>query len=417
MSFLLQPFYDIKEIWKDSTPLFQKSFFYFLGTFFLILGTYPMIRTTTTSIYMNFYGGAKTPTVWFYSIVVLSITIFIYNKLYKIFKIQTLFLMTSLLSMIFFVVGTLLVSRLNWLSYLLFIWKEVYIVLLINLALGYLNESINVAFAKLFYGLVGAVGSIGGILGGVLVHYLTYSFSTEQILIMSSGPLLLGVMSFWSVRFPEVKKSTDDSKVKLSPLKSIRNVKKYVGLFVILLVLTQVVISLANFKFNILFDQLVPDKGDKTRFLSTLYSLVNGFALVIQIMVIPYLFKFVSIRKIHLLIPLFYLSIITVGFFLFGTLFSVAAVFTMLKGSDYSIFNAAKELLFFPLEKIQKTGAKYLVDMVAYRGAKGLISFILIYVQSDKFITVGLFSALFCWIILLIPLLRERQNLLNKKDV
>lgn len=417
MNFLLQPFYEIKEIWKSSTPLFQKSFFYFLSTFFLILGTYPMIRTTTTSIYMNFYGGAKTPTVWFYSIVALSITIFIYNKLYKHFKIQTLFLFTSLISIAFFILGTLLVERFHWLSFLLFIWKEVYIVLLINLALGYLNESIDVSFAKLFYGFVGAVGSVGGILGGMLVHYLTYSFTTEQILIMSSGPLFLGILAFWNVRFPVIERQSESKQVKSSPLKSISSVKKYVGLFVLLIVLTQVVISLANFKFNILFDQLVPDKGDKTRFLSTLYSLVNVFALVVQIFIIPYLFKFVSIRKIHLIIPLFFLSVITVGFFLFGTLFSVAAVFTMLKGSDYSIFNAAKELLYFPLEKIQKTGAKYLVDMIAYRGAKGLISFVLIFIQSDLFITIGLFSSLFCWIILLIPLLHERKRILDRKDV
>jgi len=418
MNLLLGAFFEIRTLWGECSGAFKKSFYYFLATFFIILATYPMIRTTTISIFMNHHGGGKTPLVWFYSVVVLSVTIFIYNILYQRFKIQTLFLLTSILSICFFSVGTQLVTSFPWIAYLLFIWKEVYIVLLIHLALGYLNESIDISFAKLFYGLVGAVGSIGGILGGLLVHKLTYSFSTEQILLFSALPLAVGIFSFWNVRFLKVEsKVIKESRSKLSPLESIRDIKKYIFLFVLLLALTQIVLSLANFKFNLLFDQLVPNKEDKTRFLSTLYSLVNAFSLIVQIFIIPYLFRFVSIGKTHLLIPLFYTIIIIIGFFLFGTLFSVGTVFMMLKGSDYSLFNAAKELLYFPLKNIQKTGAKYIVDMVAYRGAKGLISFVLIFLQSETFITVSLFLSLGCWMMLLIPLLRERQKILDKKEV
>ncbi len=417
MNFLLRPFYEIKDAWKICSPDFQRSFYYIMATFFTVLATYPMVRTTSISIYMNYFGGKSTPLVWFYSIVVLSITIFIYNKLYQRFRVQTLFFFTSIFSVFIFTTGTLLVPSFHWMAFILFIWKEVYIVLLIHLVLGYLNESIKIDFAKLFYGLVGAVGSIGGILGGSLVHFLTYSYSTEHILLFSAIPLAIGAVLFLQVEFSKPSEEHESVELKVSPFASIESVKKYVFYFILLLALTQIVISLANFKFNLLFDQLVPDKEEKTRFLSTLYSMVNMFSLLVQILIIPYVFRFLSIKRIHLLIPIFYCIIIIVGFFTFGTLFSVAAVFMSLKGSDYSIFNAAKELLYFPLEKLQKTGTKYIVDMVAYRGAKGLISFVLIFFQSEMFITISLFVSLFCWILLLIPLLNERQKILNKKEV
>lgn len=407
---------ELQFVWSGLSDEFKKSFYFILATFFIVLATYPMLRTTTESLYITTYGGKATPVVWFYSVVVLSITIFIYNKLYQLFHVRYLYLFTTLISLLVFSFGPLLAPQMKWLVYILYIWKEVYIVLLIHLILGHFNENIDVSFAKLFYGLVGAIGSIGGILGGVFVHYLTFHITTEQIILWSNIPMLLGAALFWNALFLTEKEpdQSTEKKTKKAPLKELQGVGFYVLLLVSLLALTQIVINFANFKLNILFDQFVPNKEEKTRFLSALYSFVNVFSLTVQIFLIPFLFKIFSIRKIHLFIPIFYTISIFTGFFLIGNLMAVATVFVSLKGSDYSLFNAAKELLYFPLKKEQKTGAKYIVDMVAYRGAKGLISFVLIFFQSELFITIGLFASLLTWILLLIPLLTERGRLLNE---
>ncbi len=404
------------DTWSEQDYKFKKNFILILVSFFLVLAIYPMLRPTTASLYMSSYGGKSTPAVWLYSVVVLSITIFIYNHLYKRFDVRYLFGVTTILSIAIFTVGTLLFPYAKWLAFVLFIWKEVYIVLQIHLILSFFNEVIDVSLAKLFYGLVGAIGSIGGILGGLLVHSLTYSISTEQIILFSAIPLLLSavVFSLIAVDGASSRIKQNSREVKSSPLQAIREVKHYVLFLVILLALTQVVISLANFKLNIILDQLVPNKDEKTRFLSMLYSWVNVVSLLIQIFVLPYLLTLVSIRKIHLFIPMLYGVAILLGFYLISSLIAVASVFIVLKGSDYSLFNAAKELLYFPLKREQKTGAKYIVDMVAYRGAKGVISFILIFIQSERFITIGLFLSLAAWIGLLIPLLREREQLLSR---
>jgi AAA family ATP:ADP antiporter len=99
-----------------------------------------------------------------------------------------------------------------------------------------------------------------------------------------------------------------------------------------------------------------------------------------------------------------------------GTLFAVSVVFVGLKGNDYSLFNAAKELLYFPLKKMQKTGAKYIVDMVAYRGAKGIISFALIFWQSDLFINSTLLISFLCWFITLYFLFVEKGKLEDRRE-
>ena len=52
----------------------------------------------------------------------------------------------------------------KWASYLFFVWKEIYIVLLIHLILAFCNVNFNLEQMKRLSGPIGAVGSVGGIL-------------------------------------------------------------------------------------------------------------------------------------------------------------------------------------------------------------------------------------------------------------
>ena len=45
--------------------------------------------------------------------------------------------------------------------------------------------------------------------------------------------------------------------------------------------------NLANFKFNILFEQAVTTQIDKTSYLGKLYSLINLVSFIVQIILIP----------------------------------------------------------------------------------------------------------------------------------
>ena len=145
-----------------------------------------------------------------------------------------------------------------------------------------------------------------------------------------------------------------------------------------------------------------------------MYATVNGVTLFVQIFIIPILFKFVRNSRIHFGIPLVYLVTAFIGFFLYGTfLMPLAAVFVIFKGLDYSIFSAAKEILYFPLTAIQRYGAKYIVDIVSYRAAKGFISFILILFYNDTFINVFLVVSMILWIVVLIPLFKEKEKVLQ----
>ncbi|MBT7610416.1 MAG: hypothetical protein HN576_11715 [Bacteriovoracaceae bacterium] len=386
---------------------------------FILLFTYPIIRSTVTSIFLTGFGAEKTPLVWLYSIIGLSISITLYSKFQIQLSIQKLFQITVLLSFLFFIFSIYaLENGLNWWAYPLFIWKEIYIVLLIHLTLGFINTILVESEAKILFGPLGAISSVGGIIGGLLTTKLTYSYSSLTILIIGSSILLISglVFNFTSRKFCLSHNKDLSKKSKVSPLSSIRYIKKFVFLLALIVLLSQFVINLANFKFNLIFNSLVPDKLEKTRRLGTIYAYINIVSLCTQIFIIPMAFQFFKLKTVHNFIPVFY-SIIALGGLILGgnILAPVAGAFILFKGLDYSLFSAAKELLYFPLAAEQKYGAKYIVDMIIYRFGKGLISLLLIFFQSSIFVNSLLAISLCAWIICLQQFHKESANIQSQK--
>jgi ATP:ADP antiporter, AAA family len=375
---------------------------------FLLLFSYPLIRSTTTAVFLDAYGAEKSPHAWLLSILILALGISIYNFFQQKLKINRLYLITVLFSTVCFTVLNFAFSNgQTWAAYFLYVWKEVYIVLLVHMSLGFLNASINLSLAKIIYGPLGAVGSLGGVLGGLLTSSLTKSYSIEAIFYLGLLFVFLSGLLFF---FLSGNKGFLSEKNNQRPLQSLTKIKKYVVLIAAIVMLSQFCINLMNFKFNLLFTELFTDPLSKTNFLGKLYSAINGLSLVVQLLVIPIAFKFFKLLTVHRSMPLLYLLGLVFSFFLGTGILPVAGCFLFMKGLDYSLFAAAKELLYFPLEKGQKYGAKYLVDMITYRFSKGLISFFLIFMQAPQVINFLLMTFLLLWFILLIPLFKAYRE-------
>jgi len=194
-------------------------------------------------------------------------------------------------------------------------------------------------------------------------------------------------------------------------LGAIRGVSKYIFWIAVLVSLSQFSVGLAHFKFNLLLEQLVPNTINKTYYLGLLFSSINLFTLVVQFIVTPIAFKLFQNRTIHLALPAILIILAWGGFIVGGgLLLPVAITFITFKGVDYSIFASAKEILYFPLNKAQRYGAKYVVDMIIYRVAKGIIYFVLIFFQSPPVINLLLFCSLLLWPIAVLMLFNAKPQ-------
>lgn len=374
---------------------------------FAILFSYPFIRSTSEAMFIDYYGAKSTPVVWIFSVIVLSITVFIFNLLQKRRNVFFLYASVCILTTVSFVSCNLLyMNGFKAIVFPYFIWKEVYIILLVHLSIGFLNSKVKKEVARLTYGPLGALGSLGGFLGGIgvakLIPFINKGYSPGNGLVYAG---LIGTLIIFSTVFLFHSEKTfliSDTE-KESPLKSLQSKYDYVFLIGAIVLLSQFTINLANFKFNLGVEQYIQGAEEKGEFLASTYSKVNLLSFIFQIFLIPIILKLFHERKVHLSIPLIF-----GGAYLFTQLSSgfipIAFLFIIYKGIDYSLFSTAKEMLYFPLDSIQRYGAKYVVDMIVYRFSKMLISVILIYYTSDKFIDISLSICLFVWVLLVIAL-------------
>ncbi len=382
---------------------------------FGLLLTYPLIRSTTDALFLEHFKAKNSPQVWLLSSLVLIGAITCLSHLQKKVKIQKLFLGLSLIASALFVLGSLLYqSGQKEVLFGLYALKETYIVMLVHITLAHLNNVVNVEQAKLLYGPLGAFGSLGGIIGASLVSPLVKSFGVDAVFLYAPLSLIaIGAVFFLTKSASGEKEIITQQKP--SPLASVRSVWKYVFWISILISLTQFAINMGQFLFNLHFEKLFNDADSKAQALGQVYLSINILSLFVQIVVTPIVLKRFKSAYIHTFIPVLYLMVTYLGFGLSVSSFVlVAGAFVVMKGVDYSLFSAAKEILYFPLDAEQKYGGKYIVDMVAYRFSKGLVSTFLIFFQGIFLVQVLLMLILVLWALTLIPLLKERHQLLAR---
>lgn len=397
----------------------KRNTFFILLTYFLVLFSYPLVRSSTGTLFYEAYTAGEYALASFIGVVVLMAMIFINNKLQPILGVQKVFLLTGLVTLIAFIASYFAFTQgFKPAAFALFAIKESYIVLLVHLCLAFANTYYSIDLFKKIIGPIGAIGSVGGILGGQLTAYLATQegFGTEFIFWVSLILILFTVVSFYPTK--RLRTKSVETKKEKTPLEAISGVGKYVFLIASIVMLSQFVIFIADLQFNMIFVKTVIEKDARTAYLGNFYSIINTFSLVLQFIVLPILLTKFKTRHIFMFVPILYLILVFGGLGLgAGQIFVIGGVFIMMKGTDYSIFAIAKEVMYHPLLSIQKYGAKYITDMFIYRFAKALIAFIMAQalvksLTSNMMFLSGLqFVFLTLWILLVFGLFKEQKKL------
>lgn len=374
----------------------KESLGFFLLSYFFSLFNYPLVRASTTSTFLEVFGAKSSPLAWLWTVIFLSLAVSFSNWMQARLSVQKVFFIISFFSSLLFLFTEQL-SGFSFLGYFPFIWKDIYIVLQVHLLLAFINQALNKELFKKLVGPIGAIGSLGGVLGGLLTSYLSSTGPLGNVIVASSFFVLLPGLAF--LKTQNVISEKKESK-RISPIKSFTpEVRKYVFYIASVVILTQFVINIADFQFNLSFEKNVLGKELRSEYLGHLYSLTNFLTLILQFFFVPLILSKVKEKSFHYFIPTSYfiglLLLITLG----SSFWGIAGFYIYIKASDYSFFSSAKELLYQPLTSAQKYGAKYVTDMLAYRYSKALIALILIYVQSLFMINTLMVIFLILWVL------------------
>lgn len=349
----------------------------FLGA--VIMFGFAIARPATESLFLAANTSKALPIVWFLVAATVLVAVVVYNRFVAHHDLLDLLgrvsaISAAALAALVFLHGAGMPGS----EYALYIWKDVYIVLVVEIYYSYANSVFPIHTARWVYGLFGALGASGGICGNFLVGWLATTYGTG--LALWAVPPTLLVIWLFCIPFKRVAgigaplaKSYAHGSVR----ETVRVVRKssYLALVVLLIAVVQVVITLIDYQYNGVLERAYPAMDFRTGIIGKVYAATDAASFVLYLLTGPIL-RLAGVPIVLLSIPCILATGLT-GFLVWPRFLMMAGVKVASKSIDYTLFKIAKEILYIPLSYAEKTMGKAAIDMFVYRVGKGGASLLL----------------------------------------
>lgn len=353
---------------------------------FLLCG-YEFIRAVSTSLFIEAYGAVNLPWVMFAVPPSTFLLLYVFGRILSKAGPNRALLLTSLLSACL-IGGSygLLLRGVALATAFIYVFREAYIVLIIEQYWSLVNSTLSSDQARRINGPFCGIASLGAIAGGLLVRQLAAPLGSESLLLFAAGSLLpaaaCSALAYTLAGEPKPKvEEADGKKGHIGIALFLKS--RYLVLIGLLILTTQTVSTVLDLRFNGLVETAKVDADERTAYYGSFYAGLNTVALLLQFLAVPLVLRFVSLRTAHLGIPAVHLltcAVLTIK----PSLRSGATAFLLFKALDYSIFRAGKEIFYIPLSFDARYRVKQLIDTFGYRTAKGG--------SAGVFALVGLFT-------------------------
>ena len=341
------------------------------GIAVLVLASYEIVRPAAESIFVSEHGVEALPKAWLAIAAGVALTVAAYNRVVARVSLDRVAAGAALASVLLLALVQLARSRqVPGSAYLLYVWEDVYIVVLVESFWSIANNLFNLKSARRIYGLFCAAGSVGGILGARLLRWGTAEWGTDQA-IWLVVPVLLGVAAAALTlgRVSPLPAPRPKPRAPLGEGLRLLRSSSYLVLMLLLVLLGQILMNLLDYQFQDIAAAAFPDKDARTAQISKVYEAISYGALTLQLLT-AFIVRILGVRGVLVGVPALFGAASLALLFSPGFLVAAGSKVTS-KVLDYSVFRAAKEMLYLPLSYEEKTQGKAIIDILTYRLAKG----------------------------------------------
>ena len=279
----------------------------------------------------------------------------------------------------------------KWLIPFLFVFMEVIVSLSILQFWMLAGEVFDARQAKRLFSVLGAGGSVAGMLAGYSLKPFVKLFGSEKLLYLTI--FFIGLYAIMGILIKKYREPEDTQKKKpVSKSKENKTTFKfdpYLKSIALLIGLAAFISKIIDYQFKMTAVQAFPIQDDLVGFFGTYYMATGAATIFMQFFITGIVLARFGILAGLLFLPIS-LAFGTSGFLMIPIL---ASVF-MAKFSDqvfkFSINNAAQEILWLPVPKDRKKQAKPVIDSAiraTLEGVVGIIIFVLVqfqFVPTDK---------------------------------
>jgi ATP:ADP antiporter, AAA family len=287
----------------------------------------------------------------------------------------------------------------DWIFYVLYAWSGVIATLVVVQFWTMLGYRFTVTQAKRVFAVVGSGSVIGAIAGSGLARVLT-AVLPAQHLVLGAG-IIFAVSSLAPLMLESAAPGTERPRTVGTPIagSEIRQIgrlvwqRPYLRRVALMILLATVTFTCVDFVFKSTIARLVPDEGLGELF-SSVYLTLNIVSLVVQLLVVGWVLKRVSVSAALAIMP---------ALLLLGAISFIAAAgfvtVLALKAADgslrYSLYRTTSELLLVPVSAEIRGPVKAFIDVVGQRGGQALGSLLVLLILSatTSEVVVAVFAA------------------------
>ncbi len=378
-----------------------------------LLGGYELVRSPSNSLFKAAYGKTALPYVMAATPIAVVAILYLYGRLLTWLGPRRTLLVTTVGSCVA-LVGLYGAIRAGWAfsTAILYIFREAYVVLLVEQYWSFINSTLATGPAKRLNGPICGVASIGAIAGGAMVAALSVKLGSAMLLVLAAAITLpaSALMELAYRRCGEPREPVHSRRADTLGLRLFGS-HAMLGILLAVILLTQAVSALLDLNFQGILQDAMPNIDQQTAFSGRFFAWLNVASFIMQFGVTPVLLRLAPLGLIHLGIPLVHVA--SCAWLLYSpSLFAAGLSFVLFKAIDYSTFRAAKEILYIPLSFDARYRAKEVIDVFGYRFGKGGASLAITGLQaagaaiSQAGLAVGALAAAATWACLAVPLAR-----------
>lgn len=388
-----------------------------LSAAFLLCG-YELVRSPANSLFKEAYGKDALPYVMAAIPAGVVAILYVYGRLLTWLGPRRTMLVTTIGSCILLAgLFTAVASGWKFSLAILYVFREAYVVLLVEQYWSFINSTFATRTAKGLNGPICGIASVGAICGGFLVSQLSTRWGSSHLLLAAAAVTLPAAfimdMAYRHCGEPKDQPAASQSSDTLGLRLLTSN--RMLAILLAVILLTQAVSSFLDLNFQGVLQDAIPNVDQQTAFSGRFFMWLNVASFGMQFIVTPILLWLLPLAMIHVTIPLVHVA--TCAWLLRSpSLFTAGLAFTVFKAVDYSTFRAAKEILYIPLSFDARYRAKEVIDVFGYRFGKGGTSLaisglkVLSVAMNEARFALGALLAAAAWATLAVPLVRAHAG-------
>ncbi len=316
------------------------------------------------------------------------------------------------------------------LGVIFFLWVGIFNLMIIAQFWAFANDLYIPETGKRLFVIIQFGGSLGAVIGSVLVSGLIEPLGVYLPMLITAGLLIFSLLLTFAVDKREKKHSAVQKKIDEIPLKPDGAFKLvFQTKYLLLIAFMMLLLNWVNTTGEYILSRTVTDAAQQIaassgaefsekefigKFYANFFSVVNVASLLIQLFLVSRIFKYLGIRIALLILPLIALGSYSIIAF-YPLLLIVRWAKTAENSTDYSLQNTVRQVLFLPTSREEKYKAKQAIDTFFVR-AGDVLSALLVFVgtflafQTKHFALVNLFLVAI-WFVLALMIGKENKRL------